>query len=497
MNTTSSEIITRALGISDLVNATNISYNDKVRSLNEGYRDIYNLLLDSNDDYYVTEIVIPIIPAYLNQTSIGQYYEYNVPMPVDVERLRYVDYTGNNNWAPMSKYPMNIKDMNPGQPYYRWRNGNLNIIGGGYGTALASIRVGYYPTRKALSLPGNSTNIGSTLPLATRTALVSPDFTGTYVSGGNINTANGSVGRVVYYNGTSIVSEDEDLGTITTLYTGVGISQVKYYQGYVFFLQAGSLYRFYSDLTAVGVPTLIVTPGVAPTEFGILIPTVANTPVNYNPPYLLWTSDMSTFSSIYTVAGALVNTVAQGYRSFFTCQGFFFAVSPAGVLYKFTGTTFTIASGIVIPYTTTILDAWSDGVAIYFTENFTSKLVKGRLNTALTAFDTTVVLADDIYIQNFWNVDNGMATYYRTDLVWVSISLEEDTIITYPNNAVYELISYQCAIDFIAKQKGDATQVQARYASTYNSLKDSLIRDDYQVERIQSDGFYSNNGWWV
>src|SRR6478609_6605770 len=152
MTTTASERITRALGIADLVNATNISYNDKVNSINESYKDLYNLILDSDDDYYVTEVVIPIIPAYLNPNSIGQYYEYNVPMPSDVMRLRYVDYTGMGNWEPMDKYPLSMKDYNPSVPMYRWRNGNLNIIGGST-QQLGSIRVGYYPEPQVISVP--------------------------------------------------------------------------------------------------------------------------------------------------------------------------------------------------------------------------------------------------------------------------------------------------------------------------------------------------------
>ena len=443
--------------------------------------------MDGIDDYFVTEVVIPVTQSYLNPNSIGQYFEYNIPMPADVMRIRYIDYQGGSQWYPMDKFPMSMKDYAPSSPMYRWRNGNLNVIGGGMGAQLSSIRVGYYPAPITFNLPGPSINIGSTLTQAQQTSLVSPVFTNTYAPGGNLNNAQGTVGRVVYYNGTAIVAEDEDLLTVTTLYTGAGITQVKYYQGYVFYLQAGAIYKFQSNLTSVGTPTLVVTPGVAPTEFAILTPTVINTPANYNPPYLLWASDNSTYSTIYTTAGSVVSTTAQGYRDFFACQGYFFGVTTAGALYKFAGTTFLQASGVQIPYTSLIQDAWSDGTYIYLTVPYTTALRKITLNTALTAVLTDVVLSNDININTVWGVDNGMATYQQMDLTWTSNSLAEDTGITYPNNIVPELIAFQCALDFIAKQHGDASQVNTRYTSLFQRYKDSLRRDDYQVERIKND----------
>jgi len=122
MNTSASQLITRALGISDLVNATNITQNDKVNSLNESYKDLYNLILDSDDDYYVTETVIAITSAMLNTTSIGQYFEYNVPVPSDAMRIRYIDYINGTQWGAMVIYPLSMKDFAPGAPMYRWRN---------------------------------------------------------------------------------------------------------------------------------------------------------------------------------------------------------------------------------------------------------------------------------------------------------------------------------------------------------------------------------------
>jgi len=490
MTTTASERITRALGIADLVNATNISYNDKVNSINESYKDLYNLILDSDDDYYVTEVVIPIIPAYLNPNSIGQYYEYNVPMPSDVMRLRYVDYTGMGNWEPMDKYPLSMKDYNPSVPMYRWRNGNLNIIGGST-QQLGSIRVGYYPEPQVISVPDSGIMVAQNLTSAQQLAVSYPVFTNVY-SGGNINQANGSLGKVVYYNSTSIVSEDEDLGTTTVLYTGVGITQVKYYQGWIFYVQAGSIFKLRTDLNSVSIPTLVVTPAFTPTLINVIIPNAANLPGFFNPPFLIWASDGTTNSNIYDINGGVVSTTTGvAYRSFFIIDGIALATNAAGQLLKFTGTTFT--TGTVIPYSLgLILSAYTDGVAIYCSVANTTQIHKLLLNTAQTAIASDYTIANNINPLVSWVVSNNRAAYQELDGTSMIISLAQDTTITYPNNIVPELLSYQCALDFIAKQHGDSSQVSTRFSSLFQRYKDSLRRDDYQVERIKNDYPTSN-----
>ena len=493
MNFTASGIIKRAFGVSNLVNTTIITQNDKVNSLNESYRDIYQLLLDSDDDYYLTEIVIQLTPAMVNPNSTGQYIEYNVPLPADVSRLRYVDYQGGTQWMPMDKYPISMKDLSPGNPMYRWRNDGLNIIGGGTGNNLSTIRVGYYPTSATLTLPEPDLAVGATLTLAQKTALVSPVFTDTYVTGGNINQAAGSLGRVVYYNGTSIVVEDEDLGTVTTLFTGAAITRVVYYQGWIFYLQSGSLYKFQSDLMSVGTPVLVVTPGTAPDRFSILTPSMVNTPANYNPPYLLWVSDGSTTMSIYTTAGVLVNTSATGYRSFFNYLGNFYAVTTAGALLRFDGTTFAAASGVTITGIPVLQFAHSDGLSIYATIPFTTEI--HQLAVAAGVGSSNQVIRGDCNISTTFNVYNGKLTYQKIDQTYVCASLVVDSVISYPNNLAPEMIEFQCAIDFLAKQQADTTEVKDRFKALFKRYQDSVKRDDYQVERVKND-YSSQNARW-
>lgn len=504
MQTTASERIARALGIADLVNATNISYNDKVSSLNESYRDIYTRALNSDDDYFLTEVVIPILPGYVNPTSIGQSIEYLVPVPEDIERIRYIDYQASGTvWISMEKYSQTAKNLAPSVPMYRWKDNKISIIGSTIGSTLTSIRLGYYPTAKPLTIPEPTLTLGSSLPLAQQVAIDQGSFTNQYVKAININTVNGSQGIYIYYNGTDIVAEDEDLGTVTTLLTVAGVQQLMYYQGYVYYTTAASVFRFFTDLISVGTPTTLVTPGFSATRLNMIKDNGVNTVASYNPPYLLWVSDQSTNSILYQTNGTPVSTTAENYASFFSCQGHFWAVSGAGNLYRFDGTTFTVAAGVRVSLpaglgTTLVLRAYSDDTYVYATigNGSITNVYKFTLSDDLSSISDTEILVEDINVSKTWRLDNGRIVYNNFMDIAVSISTKPDTIIAYPNNFLPDLLSYQCAIDFISKQQGDPSLVQSRFLALWKTYANTLKRDDYQPERIGNVyGNISASGW--
>ena len=138
MSVAVSDIITRSLVIADLQNAAYITQYDQHAAANEGYRYLYNLLLNNDDDYYVTEVTPTVTSAYT--------------FPADFERLRAVDVLiASGIYVPVEKYTMQQRDsMDNVQtltPMYREFNNTLRIIPQAQSFQL---RIWYYPVPNVL-----------------------------------------------------------------------------------------------------------------------------------------------------------------------------------------------------------------------------------------------------------------------------------------------------------------------------------------------------------
>ena len=112
---------------------------------------------------------------------------------------------------------------------------------------------------------------------------------------------------------------------------------------------------------------------------------------------------------------------------------------------------------------------------------------------AFNTIGTDTVVVSNANFAPTWTNDNGMLCYTGVGGTSFGVSTQENTSFTYPNNFVPELISYQAAIDFLAKQHADTSAVEKRYAALYKRYIDSLKRDDYQVERIKNDNPQTNS----
>jgi hypothetical protein len=144
-----------------------------------------------------------------------------------------------------------------------------------------------------------------------------------------------------------------------------------------------------------------------------------------------------------------------------------------------------------------VADVQTDGTSFFISPVGNSQVLKFGLTTAFgttTTNNTLTSLGPIATVSNIssstsvWNTLNGMVVYQTgVNSPWVAVSNNESSSITYPNNLAAELISYQSAIDFLAKQKADTSAVSTRFESLFQRYKDSLHRDDYQVERIKND----------
>jgi hypothetical protein len=255
-----------------------------------------------------------------------------------------------------------------------------------------------------------------------------------------------------------------------------------------------------TDLNSLGTPALLVSlAGI--TKFNLLS-TNANNVTGAGSAYYIFCVD-ATNSYIYNAGGTVTYTITSKlWQNMFSIDGYWWAADSTG-LYKFTGQTFTVATAAVsltsLGYSINTAD--SDTVSIYVTPTATNqirKLVLGTSYTSTVAGD--IVVTDTLMVEDRvnsaasnWDVYAGYISYQQIDGTWTNISTQEDTVISYPNNLVTELISFQAGIDFQAKQHADTAGLEKRYQSLFMRYKDSLKRDDYQVERISNGYAQTNN----
>jgi hypothetical protein len=129
-----SEIITAARHYSQIAGANFYASEDELRGLNRAYRDIYERILQSDDEFFVTEITL--LPASF--TTVRERV-YDVTLPADFYRLRnLVAVSGTSENQLRRKDP---QDINQGEGY-RFHNSGLRLF---IGTGYDSYRLEYYP----------------------------------------------------------------------------------------------------------------------------------------------------------------------------------------------------------------------------------------------------------------------------------------------------------------------------------------------------------------
>jgi hypothetical protein len=129
-----SDIITAARFYAQINNSNFFGPGDEMRTLNRAYRDIYERILQSDDEFFVTEITL--LPATF---ATVRERVYDVTLPVDFYQLRnLVAVSGTSENQLRRKDP---QDINQGEGY-RFHNNLLRLY---VGTGYDSYRLEYYP----------------------------------------------------------------------------------------------------------------------------------------------------------------------------------------------------------------------------------------------------------------------------------------------------------------------------------------------------------------
>ena len=214
---TSTQIIARARSLADLPDSQFVSYDDEIQSLNESWKDLYESLLEQGDnDFFVNQITVIITPAM----SVGT-NEWEIPLPEDFYKLRYVDYRGATLWTEMDKFPLSMRDYNPMEPYYRLKNNRLWVIGSQALSTSLTLRIAYFPPPVAITEPKPTLVFGTALTPAALALATQPFFI-------NANTV------MLYVSGNDIWGESLPLRSTVKLLTGVTPLRPTYYKGFLY-----------------------------------------------------------------------------------------------------------------------------------------------------------------------------------------------------------------------------------------------------------------------
>lgn len=448
------ELALRARSLADLEQSKAISYEDVVNSANESWRTVYNELMNSNDDYYIKDTTFTNISAYLIPDMQNQYL---IPLPSDCYKIRTVDYYDGTGWTPMSRLPLNMRDVKGSEPRYRIQANNLFVNIGAGVQMPAKIKVTYYPPADLITMPEDPIVYGSAVIPSLFSTIKSPFYIpATYYPNSNVK----SYDQLVYFYNGAIVAESFYAATNTTLLTVANASYITYYKGYLYWIQSGDIIKasYTPGTTTTLIPTTIVTDGTIQ-SLSIMSDT------------LYYATSAATFTA------ALDGTSPVSFQTFVAndvCKlgSSFVWILQDGSL-QVSGT--TVLSNIV--------SVDSDGTNLYVLDS-SSNLRKISVASGVVTEDVTLMTG----VKEFGNYSDYMLSITTVEtLIIEAISSEVDFDFSYPLNVLYEWISYQMATDFKRKYDSNNTDLDARKNVIWATFLDSVIRrDEYKYEKIQN-----------
>lgn len=485
INASCQSIVNRARLLSDTVNALYISYDDIQSSLNEAWADLYNILTDSNDDYFATLTTVSSSSSVTN--SALNTNEYLLTLPSDFYKLRFIDYNYNGAWQRMRRFSLDQRNDYNNVFQYRFQDQYLWIVGSYTSGSFPNIRLCYYPGISPLYSPDTTKIFATGVADYTVQGYTYPSL----VPGPNpqplpISTTNvpPSYNGVIYQTGSGLTYFSAQTNVATALVTlDPDAKFPMYYRGYVYYINASGLQaaQFDPNNPAALTPTQVYT-NANLTYMSIYDGVV----------YLVTTTD-TRFGTLNGTGGVSTSAVTSpftppvGILSYApNVSGYAMWVTSAGVL--------TLNN---VPLSATALSlASTDGTYIY---GLTGKSLY-RYTVSLTTPSAPTITASEVINNNTYKtgqVVSGFLPSLQYDPVGIAaLSAVPDKVISYPNNLVPEILSYQIAIDIKRKQgaKEDLAELTARKQELYLRFMDVVRRDDNTPERIRNSQKTAFNG---
>jgi len=431
----SREIVLRARSLADLVNSDFITIDDEVSSLWESWKDIYSKITDSSDDYFISSIIIDTAG---NTVQLGT-NEWELILPNNIYKIRFVNYY-NGRWISMDKFNTNQRNRVTFAPQYRWRGNKLWIIGN---SLPGQIRIDYYPAPIKPSIPEADYNYCLSYPLYNRSGISNLSFTRTINS-----TQTEPTDYLFYIYNNDIFVESTLLQTKVTLYSAATApTNLVYNLGYLYWIDAGNIYRAPTDFTSTLVPVAITATS------DIISFTISNGEIYFT-------------NAIETNKCTLTGTDTTQVYNYQTSNVYLIGLDvyyiDTDILYKN-----AISTGL------SALSIYSDGVHLY------------RLDSAGVLYKDDEILR--LSISTIGIGGDEFIPIINTSLNIKAISTLDNTEFDYPINEANEIMAYQSAIDYKRKQNADTTALIGRLTEIWDRFMDVLKRDEGLPERRISE----------
>lgn len=459
-----SAIETRARSLANISSSKAISHDDVDSSVNQSWKDIYARLIARDDDYFVTVTSAITVSTYATSNP----NEYLIPLATiapDFYQLRAVDWQG-GAWREMHKFPMSMRNDQPSEPHYRFSGTNLWIVGAN----ITQVRIRYYPQPDTLTHPDTDLQYATAVTPNNFALISSPVYaswknTGVYVYSAQ-NILEGSI-------------DDNTTGTpVTLLAAGVNLSNLVYYKGYLYWLQAGNIKRAPTDLvTTPLVPANVIATGT------VTVFSVYKNLLYYVDAGTMKTANLDGTGAAAGLAVAATSIALAGGVIYYVLAGALKSVTPSATI---------IASGISA--------VTSDGTNLFVLD--TSGNVRRITVSSTPALLTDSTLSTDVTAMGPW-YGNRIPVLTGEGQQFLAISSLVDSDITYPSNVITEIISFQAAIDFCAKlgREWDALKVRLGDADSnpatglWSTFAKTARRDSYEPERVKNSRVMGGIGW--
>jgi hypothetical protein len=140
-----------------------------------------------------------------------------------------------------------------------------------------------------------------------------------------------------------------------------------------------------------------------------------------------------------------------------------------------------------------IAEVQSDGTYLYVRDTaYNLRKLTVSITTTCTVTADVTVATDVIDIgQPAWDIYETPEIYVIPVLKDLAQTLQGfdtsvDYSFAYPNNLVPEIMAYQSAIDYRAKQKQETGELKERLAALWLRFSSTIRRDDYLPTRIRN-----------
>lgn len=160
---TVANIVARAKSLANVSGSAIFSTTEDDGALNAGYRDVYEQIVNADDDYFVTDWAFALSGMTAVSNETGAYY---IALPATFYRLRNLEYQSGNVWKSIRKYALQEVNKKMSGPEYRLKGSNLYIIMPDMGS-YSNFRAWYYPTPTAYTVSAGSTDINTPPQLET------------------------------------------------------------------------------------------------------------------------------------------------------------------------------------------------------------------------------------------------------------------------------------------------------------------------------------------